>query len=66
MTINKEPLQRDWLDKNGKFIFGKHAGKSLETVILLDYSYVCYILENYDTISDEDREIMETQLHYRR
>lgn len=57
---------KDWLDKSGRFLFGKHKGELLEEVADIAPHYLLWIMEEVDDISDEDREVIEAQLAYRK
>lgn len=53
-----------WLDGDGYFVFGKHEGESAHNVALDDRSYLNWVLENAESLSDEDRKTIETELKY--
>lgn len=55
----------DWLDAQGRLLYGKYKGKTLETVVLLDHAYIQWIVNNIEDISDGDRAIMQSQLSYK-
>lgn len=54
---------RDWIDDSGCFIFGKHEGETIKDVLLYDPSYLRWIVNDVDNISDVDRRIIQTQLN---
>jgi hypothetical protein len=56
---------REWLDDNGDFLFGKHQGESVNTIAVEDPHYLSWILETAENIDHEDRDIIETALHFR-
>lgn len=55
-----------WISDDGRFLIGKHKGESIESVVALDYSYVSYIVNNFENMDEEDREILQQQLRYHR
>lgn len=55
---------RDWLDSTGRFLFGKYEGRTIEYVAMTDHSYIKWVVEAVEDISDEDREIMKSHLSF--
>lgn len=58
---------REWLDSGAYFKFGKYGPPNpapVEDVAREDPSYLRWILENVDDIFHEDRDVIETALHY--
>lgn len=52
----------EWLDSYGTFEFGKHEGEHIEDVAKDDSSYLRWVLDYADTLSKEDREVIEASL----
>ena len=57
-------VPKEYLDSEGRFLFGNHKGELAERVALLDYAYVSYLVSNRADICDEDREILSALLTY--
>ncbi len=55
-----------WLDDDGAFRIGKHRGELVEDVARSDASYLRWILENVESIDDDERSIIEAHLNWRR
>lgn len=58
---------RQWLDSQGQFLFGKHAGQYVESESV-PASYLTWIIENVPVsdIAEDDLEIIESQLTWKR
>jgi len=57
------PRERNWLDSNGEFIFGKHAGSTPQELIDNgDESYLRWIINDVEDCSHEDRDIISLVL----
>lgn len=55
-----------WIDDAGCLVRGKHQGKKIEDVAGEDPGYLRWCLDNVESISEEDREVIRTALHFRR
>jgi hypothetical protein len=59
----------DWLDSSGRFLFGKHRGRTVPEVIkdteANGSGYIRWALDTVDDMSDGDREILEQYLRLR-
>jgi hypothetical protein len=67
MAVIRKPdllLAQDWIDSQVRFIFGKHKGTSVETVVDDDPSYVRWIVNEVENISDADRAVLRSYLRY--
>lgn len=64
MAIIRKPTK--WISDDGRFLLGKHKNEFVETVVRLDYSYVNYIVNNFEDMDEEDRAILQQHLRYRR
>lgn len=53
---------RDWIDNSGCFIFGKHEGEMVKDVLSRDPSYLRWVVDEVNNISDGDRRILQNQL----
>jgi hypothetical protein len=54
-----------WLDNDGVFLIGKCKGEVVEDVARDDPSYLEWIVDKADRVSDEDRETIEAALQFR-
>lgn len=69
MGIIKTQFNRQWLDSSGCFTFGKYGppnAQSVEDIAREDPSYLRWIVENVEDISEEDREIIFQHIRFRR
>lgn len=57
---------RSWLDSSGRFIFGKYKGSLAEDIVQDDSSYIYWIINNVENITEEDREVLSQLLQYGR
>lgn len=57
--------EREWLDVDGRFLFGKHEGESIERVRRDDPGYLRWIVETVEDICEGDREIIQAALRRR-
>lgn len=55
---------RDWIDSQGRFAFGKHKGELIEDVASDDPSYLRWVVSEVEDISDEDRSLLAVHLKY--
>lgn len=61
---------REWLDSSGRFMFGKYGptshddGELAEDVAREDPSYIRWIVNDVEDISDDDREVLSQYLTY--
>lgn len=62
----KSTLGREWLDRDGAFLFGKHRGETVEKVSRDDSGYLRWVVETIEDIVEEDRDVIETMLQRRR
>lgn len=62
MSIIPKPTK--WISEDGRFLLGKHKGELIETVSTLDHSYINYIVNNFEDMDEEDREILSQHLKY--
>ena len=60
-------IARQWLDSQGRFLFGKHAGEYVESDTV-PASYLEWIIENVPVsdIAEDDLEVIEAQLAWKR
>lgn len=65
MGIRHQQPPREWISLDGTFLFGKHKEESIEEVSLSDPSYLRWIFDSVEDISEEDREIISQHLVYR-
>lgn len=49
----------EWLDDDGRFLFGKHVGERAEGVVKEDPEYVRWALEECVDMAEDDRGILE-------
>lgn len=56
----------EWIDQQGRFIFGKHRGELVESVISEDPSYIRWIVNEVEDITEDDRDFLAQQLKYGR
>lgn len=58
---------KTWLDSEGRFLFGKHAGEYVESDSV-PASYLEWIIENVvaSSIAEDDLEVIEAQLAWKR
>ena len=54
--------QKEWLDKDGRFLFGKFRNRAAEDVVQTDPSYIGWILDTVEDIDSNDRQILRTLL----
>lgn len=59
---HKHTAPRDWLDADGRFIFGAHKGELAEDVAKHDYTYIQWILDEVENCSADDREVFSALL----
>lgn len=59
-------LGREWLDRDGAFLFGKYQGENIEWVSYHDPGYLRWIVETVENIAEEDKDVIETMLQYGR
>jgi len=57
---------REWLDVDGSFLFGRYKGKTVEQVRREDPGYLHWILDSVEDICAGDQEIIEAALAWRR
>lgn len=55
-------MDREWLDVDGSFLFGKHEGETVERVCREDPGYLRWILETVENILDEDRMVIQAMM----
>jgi hypothetical protein len=60
--FSEAPGTREWLDYNGLFLFGKHKHESYESVIAYDRGYVYWLVNNEESMCDEDRAVLQLAL----
>lgn len=53
---------RDWLDAAGRFLWGKHRGRTAADVAADDPGYLRWVLREGESISDADRRVLEAYL----
>lgn len=53
---------REWLDSNGAFIFGKHAGELAEDVAHADPAYLRWVINEVEDCADADRDLLSALL----
>lgn len=64
-------MARAWLDSEGRFLFGEHAGEYVESDSV-PASYLSWIIENVPVgdddggIAEDDLEVIENQLAWKR
>jgi hypothetical protein len=58
--------QREWLDSEGFFIFGKHNGEDVNRVAESNPGYLRWILDDVANIADEDIGVIRAALEYSR
>lgn len=63
-TSDSDNVDRDWIDLQGRFIFGKYEGDLVENVASDDPSYVRWIINEVENISDVDRALLANHLRY--
>jgi hypothetical protein len=65
--VSNSSSPRPWLDSEGRFLFGKHAGEYVESDSV-PVSYLEWIIENVPTsdIAEDDLEVVESQLAWKR
>jgi hypothetical protein len=65
--VVNNPVTRDWLDSSGRFLFGRHRGRTVPQVLQDDTGadYIRWALDNADDMSEDDRQILESYLKMR-
>ncbi len=71
MTTNQrkwaEPqVGRAWIGESGEFLFGKYQDDLAEDVARRDPAYVCWVVNEVENVSDEDRNILSLLLARRK
>lgn len=66
ITTNNNYVDVNWLDSEGRLLIGKYKGQLAESVAISDYAYIRWIIDNIETMNEEDREILSSLLYYRR
>ena len=66
MSKNGNRHGREWLDRDGAFLFGKYKGEIVERVCLDDPGYINWIIDNVEDIVEEDLDMIKTQLAHSR
>lgn len=56
---------RPWLDSSGSFLFGKYKGLLAEDIAQDDSSYIRWIVNEVEDITEEDRQVLFQLLQYR-
>lgn len=57
--------QKDWLNGEGRLLYGKHKGQLVEVVANDDPQYLQWIIDEVEDCSEEDRKVMSTLLAQR-
>lgn len=58
---------RDIIDPQGRLQFGRqHRGEDIESIAREDPQYLEWIVREVEDISDEDREVIQTALRFRK
>lgn len=65
MGIQYTPTGRTWLDPSGYFLFGKYKNALAEDIAKDDPSYVRWIVQDVEDISEEDREVLSQLLRHK-
>lgn len=55
-------MEKDWTDDEGRFLFGKYRGYSAEHVVLEEPSYIKWIVEEVENVSESDRKYLKVLL----
>jgi len=51
-------MSRDWLDSEGRLLFGRYKGKYAEDVARDNAGYMRWLASECEDVSDEDRRIL--------
>jgi hypothetical protein len=54
-----------WLDDDGAFRIGKHCGELVEDVARSDENYLWWILNEVESIEEDERSVIEAHLYRR-
>jgi len=55
---------REWLDSSGRLTIGKYKGSQAEDIASDDPSYIRWIIETVEDISEDDRNVLSQYLTY--
>lgn len=55
-------LGKDWIDNDGRFLFGKHKGEYVDDVAEEDPGYLRWIVEEVEDVSEEDWDVLNTRV----
>lgn len=54
-----------WLDHDGRFLKGKYKGESADDVVEENPNYIRWVVEEVESLDDEDRETLQYLLDSR-
>lgn len=62
VSIRKK-REKDWLDADGNFLFGRHKGRPATEVAATNASYLRWIVDDVDDCAGGDRKIFAALLN---